>query len=308
MVGSLYSSNRSMSARFLSLIGGVLIAIVAYAASEHAGATAEQAWTAAVTALCGIWWVLEALPLAATALVPLVVFPLTGVLTERQVAAAYGDPVILLFMGGFMLSKAAEYWGAHYRIAHFTLASIGGTSGRRVVLAMMLATWFLSMWISNTAVALMMMPVALAVLERDSSGKLAVPLLLSVAYSSSIGGICTPIGTAPNGVFMSAYEKATHTTLAFHQWMMLAVPISLVMLAAAWILLAFRLGSVPELEIRTDEKWTVPQKRILTVFGLTALAWITREIPYGGWAQFVSFHHRSEGDMTVAVAAALFFF
>ncbi len=134
---------------------------------------------------------------------------------------------------------------------------------------MMLATWFLSMWISNTAVALMMMPVALAVLERDSSGKLAVPLLLSVAYSSSIGGICTPIGTAPNGVFMSAYEKATHTTLAFHQWMMLAVPISLVMLAAAWILLAFRLGSVPELEIRTDEKWTVPQKRILTVFGLT---------------------------------------
>ncbi len=105
-----------MSARFLSLIGGVLIAIVAYAASEHAGATAEQAWTAAVTALCGIWWVLEALPLAATALVPLVVFPLTGVLTERQVAAAYGDPVILLFMGGFMLSKAAEYWGA--RLPH----------------------------------------------------------------------------------------------------------------------------------------------------------------------------------------------
>src|SRR4051794_26908792 len=106
-----------MSARSLSLIGGVLIGVIAYFATQHAGLTAAQSWTTAVTALCAMWWVLEALPLAATALVPLVVFPLAGVLTERQAAASYGDPIILLFMGGFMLSKGIEHWGAHQRIA-----------------------------------------------------------------------------------------------------------------------------------------------------------------------------------------------
>jgi sodium-dependent dicarboxylate transporter 2/3/5 len=297
-----------MSARFLSLISGVLLAIVAFAASHHSGATEPQCWTAAVAALCGVWWVLEALPLSATALVPLVVFPAAGVLTERQVAAAYGDPIILLFMGGFMLSKSAEHWGAHHRIAHLTLSCIGATSGRRIVLAIMLATAFISMWISNTAVALMMLPVALAVLKRDTSGKLAVPLLLGVAYASSIGGIGTPIGTAPNGVFMGAYFRATGHTIPFEQWMLLGVPICLVMLVAAWFVLTCRMGYIPELEVHTDEAWTVSQKRVLIVFGLAALAWITREIPFGGWGQFVNFPTKSEGDMSVAVAAALSLF
>lgn len=297
-----------MSARFLSLIGGVLLAVVAYAATQHAGMTVAQSWTSAVTTLCGTWWMLEALPLSATALVPLVVFPAAGVLTEKQAAAAYGDPIILLFMGGFMLSKAAEHWGAHHQIAHFALSAIGATSGRRVVLAIMLATGFISMWISNTAVALMMLPVALAVLERDTSGKLAVPLLLGLAYSANIGGIGTPIGTAPNGVFMAAYEKATGETIAFHQWMLLGVPIALVMLLITWVILTFRMGFIPELEIRTDEKWTVSQRRVLIVFGLAALAWITREIPFGGWSQFVAFRSKSEGDMSVAIAAALSLF
>jgi sodium-dependent dicarboxylate transporter 2/3/5 len=297
-----------MSARALSLIGGLLLALVAFAASYHSGATEPQCWTAAVATLCGMWWVLEALPLSATALVPLVVFPAAGVLTERQVAAAYGDPIILLFMGGFMLSKGAEHWGAHHRIAHFALSCIGATSGRRVVLAIMLATAFISMWISNTAVALMMLPVALAVLKRDTSGKLAVPLLLGLAYSSSIGGIGTLIGTAPNGVFKAAYEKATNQSITFDQWMLLGVPIGLVMLLVAWFVLTCRMGYVPELEVRTDEHWTTPQKRVLIVFGLAALAWIFREIPFGGWSQFVNFSTKREGDMAVAIAAALSLF
>ncbi len=179
----------------------MLIAAVAYRGHAARGLTDAQSWTAAVTALCTMWWMLEALPLSATALVPLVVFPLAGVLTADEAAGAYGDPVILLFLGGFMLSRAVEHWGAHRRIAHVTLACIGGTSGRRVVLAVMVATTFISMWINNTATALMMLPVALALMEHDKSGKLAVPLLLGVAYCSSIGGIATPIGTAPNGDF-----------------------------------------------------------------------------------------------------------
>jgi len=301
-----------MSARYWSTLAGVLVAGAAYAGMSHAGATREQCWTAAITALCACWWVFESLPLAATSLVPLVAFPLTGVLTERKAASAYGDPVILLFMGGFMLSKAAEYWGAHRRIAQATVAWIGGTSGRRIVLAIMLATTLISMWISNAATALMMLPVAMAFVERDTSGKLAVPLLLGVAYASSIGGIATPIGTAPNGVFMTNYEVATGHTIPFYQWMIFGVPLSLMMLAAAWLLLTFRLGDVEQLEVTSHEPWTVPQKRTLAVFGLACLAWITREIPFGGWSEllhnWLQIPNGGAGDMTVAVAAALALF
>jgi len=296
-----------MSARFLSLVGGVLIAAVAFFATQHAGLTAAQSWTAAVTTLCAIWWVLEALPLAATALIPLVVFPLAGVLTDRQAAASYGDPVILLFMGGFMLSKAIEHWGAHQRIAHITISTIGGHSGRRIVLGMLMATTLISMWISNTAVALMMLPVAMALVDRDKSGKLAVPLLLSVAYGSSIGGIATPIGTAPNGVFMFVYRESTGQSVTFFQWMMFGVPLSLIMMIVAWLLLIFRMGKVPTLEVRADEKWATPQIRTLIVFGFAALAWITREIPYGGWQELIGYSGEG-GDMIVAVTAALAMF
>jgi sodium-dependent dicarboxylate transporter 2/3/5 len=296
-----------MSARFLSLFGGVLIAIAAFFATQRAGLTAAQSWTTSVTALCAMWWVLEALPLAATALVPLVVFPLTGVLTDRQAAASYGDPIILLFMGGFMLSKAIEHWGAHERIAHITLAAIGGSSGRRIVLGMLLATTLISMWISNTAVALMMLPVAMALVDRDKSGKLAVPLLLSVAYGSSIGGIATPIGTAPNGVFMFVYHESTGQSVAFFQWMLFGIPLSLVMMMVAWFLLTFRLGKVPTLATKAHDSWTTPQKRTLAVFGLAALAWTTREIPYGGWQHLIGYSGEG-GDMIVAVTAALAMF
>ncbi len=295
-----------MSARFLSLAGGVLIAIVAFVTTQHAGLTAVQSRTAAVTTLCAIWWVLEALPLSATALVPVVIFPLAGVLSADKAASAYGHPLILLFLGGFMLSRAAEYWGAHRCIAQVALTFIGGTSGRRVVLAVMVATTFISAWINNTATALMMLPVALALMDRDKTGKLAVPLLLSVAYGSSIGGIATPIGTAPNGIFMGVYEEATGLTVPFHQWMMLCVPITIVMMIAAWLLLTYKLGGVDDLEIPPDKQWTTPQKRTLAVFGLACLAWLTREIPFGGWSTW--FGVPGAEDMTVAVAATLLLF
>ena len=295
-----------MSGRFGSTIAGVLLAAAAYFGTQHAGLTAPQSWTAAVTALCATWWLFEPIPMAATSLVPLVVFPLTGVLTERQAAAAYGDPVILLFMGGFMLSKAAEHWGAHRRIAEVTVACIGGTSGRRLVLGVMVATTLVSMWISNTATALMMLPVALAIMDRDKSGKLAVPLLLGVAYAASIGGIATPIGSAPNGVFMADYLAATGRSIPFSQWMLLGVPISFAMVISAWLLLTFRMGDVEEIEFKTDEKWTTAQKRTLAVFGVACVAWITREVPFGGWSTWLNMPEAK--DMTVAIAAAIALF
>jgi sodium-dependent dicarboxylate transporter 2/3/5 len=297
-----------MSARSWFILAGVLAAAAMYTGMQYAAAPPKQCWTAAVTTLCAFWWIFESLPLSATSLVPLVAFPLTGVLTEEQAAGAYGHPTILLFMGGFMLSKAAEHWGAHRRIAQATIATIGGTSGRRLVLSVMLATTLISMWISNTAVALMMMPVAIALVERDSTGKLAVPLLLGVGYSASIGGIATPIGTAPNGIFMSVYQQATGRSIPFFEWMILGVPLSLVIMVAAWVLLTFRMGAVEELVPVPHESWTPPQKRTLFIFGLACLGWITREVPFGGWSHWLHIPTGGANDMTVAIAAALALF
>jgi len=284
-----------------------------YLASRQADMPSAQSWTAAVTALCAAWWIFESLPLAVTSLVPLAVFPLVGVLPERQVAAAYGHPVVFLFMGGFMLSKAVERHGAHRRVAQLVLGHVGRASGRQVVLALMIATALISMWINNTAVALMMLPVAMAVLERDKSGFLAVPLLLGVAYSASIGGISTPIGTAPNGVFLAIYREVTERSIPFHQWMMMAIPVTVLMLLAGWIVLTWRIGPVGGIELEKGAHATTAQRRTLVMFGLTALAWITREVPWGGWEgllrQAAPDGVRIEvGDGTVAILALVAMF
>ncbi|MEX0614189.1 MAG: SLC13 family permease [Pirellulales bacterium] len=298
-----------MTLRTWSTLAGLALAGAVYAATWQIGLPAAQSWTAAVTVLCMTWWVLEALPSAATALVPLVVFPFAGVLKERQVAAAYGDPVILLFMGAFMASKAVEHWGAHRRIAHALMARIGSTSGPRILLALMLATTLCSFWINNTAIALMMMPVALAALEHDKSGKLAVPLLLGVAYCASIGGIATPIGTAPNGVFQFNYQEVTGQTIPFHEWIIVGSVVTFLMMGAAWAVLSWGVRGVPAVHIPAGGQWTAAQIRTLIVFGLAALAWITREVPFGGWSNLLPHtFDANEGDMCVAVAAALFMF
>lgn len=278
-----------------------------YAAARYGGLTSPQSCTAAVTVLCMAWWVLESLPSAATALVPLVVFPLAGVLKEREVAAAYGDPVILLFMGAFMMSKSVEHWGAHRQIAQSMINRIGSTSGPRVVLAILLTTTLVSFWVNNTACALMMLPVALAVLEHDKTGKLAVPVLLSVAYGSSIGGIATPIGTAPNAVFQFNYNKAAGHIIPFYQWIIIGTIVAMLVMAAAWLVLSWNVRGVPAIKIHTEEKWTTPQKRSVAVFGLAAFGWIARDVPYGGWSQWFTMG-AEEGDMTVAIAAALSLF
>jgi sodium-dependent dicarboxylate transporter 2/3/5 len=281
-----------------------------YVGTWQAELTPAQCWAAAVAALCATWWILEALPMPATSLVPLAIFPITGVLSEREAAAAYGHPIVMLFLGAFMVSKAVERWGAHRRIAQAMMASIGSTSGPRVLLAIMLATTLCSFWINNTSIALMMLPVALAVIEQDKSGKLAVPLLLGVAYCASIGGIATPIGTAPNGVFQSNYEKVTGHTVPFHHWIVLGGLVAMLMMVAAWIVLSWRVRGVSSIKIETSGQWTSPQRRTLVVFGLAALAWITREVPYGGWSDWLPplVGDTQAGDTTVAVAAALAMF
>ena len=166
-----------------------------------------------VAVLCVVWWVFEPIPIPVTSLLPLAVLPLMGVLSSAEVGAAYGSPLILLLLGGFILSQAMEHSGAHRRIAIGMVHVFGAHSGPRLVMGFMAASAVLSMWISNTATTLMLLPVVLAVLDATpDKNRLAAPLLLGVAYAASVGGIGTPIGTPPNLIFMQVYEEVTGET------------------------------------------------------------------------------------------------
>lgn len=199
--------------------GSALWVVPALAALLYLGlradsSTPELAFTAAITLWVAGWWVFEPVAPAVTALLPLTLLSATGVLTPQQVAQAYGNELILL-LGGFVLSLAVEKSGAHRRLALGMVRAVGGGSGRAVLWGFMIASAALSMWISNSATTLLLLPVALAVLEGYPDQRLAAPLLLGIAYAASIGGLGTPIGTPPNLVFMGVYQETTGQRFGF---------------------------------------------------------------------------------------------
>lgn len=251
----------------------------------------EGALTGGLTALCALWWIFEPIPIPATSMIPLGVMPLVGILDGKQVAQAYGDPLIILLMGGAMLSKAMEKSGAHRRIALAMVNLFGGDSLRSLVFGFMVASAVLSMWVSNTATTLMLLPVAYAVLDSiqhpDDRGKLAVPLFLGIAYSASIGGLGTPIGSPPNVIFLKVYAETTGTMPSFMQWMTWALPVVVVMIPVAGFWLTRHLTSNQSVEIPEVGQWRQEEFRVLLVFGLTALAWITLREPFGGWSSWL---------------------
>ena len=190
-----------MSRNLATLFLGPVIAVIVFFLLLNAGWSHAACWTAAVTAVCATWWIFEPIPIPATSLIPLAVLPMVGVLTPSEVGASYGSPLVLLLMGGFILSTAMEKSGAHRRVALTMVNLFGGDSSRRLVFGFMAAAAVLSMWISNTATTLMLLPVALAVIERSDDKDLAIPLLLGIAYAASVGGIGTPIGMGiPMGI------------------------------------------------------------------------------------------------------------
>jgi solute carrier family 13 (sodium-dependent dicarboxylate transporter), member 2/3/5 len=266
--------------------------------------------TAAVTTLCALWWITGPIPIAATAMAPFALFPLLGVLTHRQVAAAYGDTIILLFLGGFLLSAAMEKSGAHRRLALGMVRAVGGVGGRRMVFGFMLAAAALSMWISNTATALMLLPIAAAVLRQagDESQRLSVPLLLGIAYGASIGGVGTLVGTPPNGIFLGVYAEQTGIQWNFLQWMRIGVPVVVVMLPLSWLWLTRGMGEGARLSIPRSGPWRTEEVGVLIVFGCTAIAWMSRPF-WAGWlerSQWVV--EGTIGDSTVAMTAAVLLF
>ena len=290
-----------------ALLGGPIVAAGIAAALVFSGQAAAVGWTAGVTCLCAVWWILKPIPIAATSMIPFAVFPLAGVMSNSETAAAFGHCIVRMLIGGFMLSVAMEKSGAHRRLAMGMVYAVGGRGGRRLVLGFMVATALMSMWISNTAAVLMMLPVALAALDQSGERKtLGAPMMLGLAYASHVGGLGTPIGTPPNMIFMASYPEVTGKDFAFLDWMRIGVPMMLVLFPVVWLWLTRRLGPSARVELPPKEPWRTEERRVLVVFLLTALAWITRKEPLGGWSKLLG--APGAGDDTVALLAALALF
>lgn len=282
------------------------LAVIFYFFLQAIGLENKASIAAAITLLTVIWWVTEAIPIPATSLVPFALLPMFNVVDHKTVASALGSHVILLLMGAFMLSKAIEKSGAHERLAVYMVKLVGVTSGRRMVLGFMLASAFLSMWISNTATTLIMLPIALAILKHIDNQNLKVALILGIAYAASVGGVGTPIGTPPNVIFMGIYEEQTGVEFGFLEWMKIGVPVVVlaIPLIAFWLTRKVKLEH--EVHLPTLGPWRKEEKRTLWVFGLTALAWITRKEPFGGWSGALDIN--IAGDSTVALLAVVIMF
>jgi sodium-dependent dicarboxylate transporter 2/3/5 len=281
----------------LGRIAGPLAFLLLYFFVPTSGLPEEGKLMLGLTLWMAIWWITEAVPIAGTALLPLIILPLLGIVSIKQVSANYMDPTVLLYMGGFLLATAIEKWGLHRRIALYII-NLLGTDLRRIVLGFMLATGFLSMWISNSATALMMLPIGLAVIGQfknhlgDENGilstHLAKNILLGIAYAASIGGMATLIGTPTNNILRAVVEKLYNYTIDFNEWMLFAFPFTVVLMAIAWFYLVnfgnplpkkFQLSeakSVIQEQLTKLGKITFEEKTVLIVFGLVCFSWITR--------------------------------
>ncbi len=274
----------------------------------NSGWTLEAALAGGLSCLTAVWWIFEPIPIPATSMIPLGAFPVLGILSSDEVARAYGDPLILLLVGGAILSKAMEQSQAHRRVALGMIRLIGGSSSRRVVLGFMGAAGVLSMWLSNTATCFMLLPVVMAVISRAEDSRLATPLLLGVAYAASIGGMATPVGTTPNVIFMRIYEESTGTPVTFLDWMAWGLPVSLVFIPLAGVWLTRNLRSAGSIEIPYPGSWTPAEVRVLVIFGLTALAWVTLDAPWGGWSGWFDLPGANLASVALLACIVLFAF
>ncbi len=248
-----------------------------------------------VTIWMAIWWITEAIPISVTALLPIVLFPLTGAVDIETTSAAYGHKYVFLYLGGFILAIAIEKWDLHKRIA-LNIINLMGTNIKFIILGFMVATAFLSMWISNTATSVMMLPIGMAIIAQvkdnpntpqNENKNFAKALMLAIAYSASIGGIATLIGTPPNLVFAGVVEELYGIEISFTKWLFLGFPISILLLFISWKYLTSKAFSFEQKKLPGGKKEihrllrelghiSSQEKKVIVVFGLTAFAWISR--------------------------------
>ena len=281
--------------KFIALFAGIAVSLFLYYVNPFALDT-NAAIVLAIAGLMITWWVSEALPLPVVALLPLILFPVLNISKMEEAAAPYANPVIFLFMGGFMLGLAIEKWNLHRRIA-LNIIGLTGTSGDRIILGFILATGMLSMWLSNTATTMMMFPIALSVIHvmKDNNkddgniGNFSVAILLAIAYASNLGGIATIIGTPPNVAYLSYMKKFPEVQVDFFSWMKIGFPLSIILLFCLYVVTVKWLfpnriksdGATRQLiknEINLLGPLSISEKRVLIIFICTALLWITRTI------------------------------
>jgi len=311
--------------------GGLAAALLAWWLVDAPAEHPRVPLMAAVATLMAVWWITEAVPLAATSLIPLVMLPLGGVLTTGEVTRAYFDSTILLYFGGFLIALAMERWDLHRRIALSIIVRFG-TKPDALVLGFLVATGAISMWISNTATAVMMLPIGLAVIAqletnfgRERARPIAVGIMLAIAYAASIGGCATLIGTPTNLAFRKIYETSfpAAAPVTFGAWVVFGLPFMLLLLAATWFVLTrvcWRVDrdlTIDHDVIRRELAALGPIRReeriILTVFTTAALLWVFREdMPLGwftihGWSDLApAFQRVDDGTVSVALALTLF--
>ena len=319
---------------------GILLFVIIIVTPSFSGLSTQAKNMAAIALLMATWWITEAIPIPVTALLPLILFPLLGILPAKDVSIRYADQNIFLFMGGFFIAMAMQRWGLHKRIALHIVRFLG-TSPRKIVLGFMIATAFLSMWISNTATAMMMFPIGLAVImhaanmiEKEKldiktapgSFNFGIALMLGIAYSASIGGIATLVGTPPNivfvGIFKSLFPQAPE--IGFLDWVKIGLPLVLIFLPITWVYLT-RIAVPPKIKKIPGGKDVIDadlralgvmkrgEKLTLIVFVFVALAWIfRRNIDLGfltvpGWSSLLGIE-KYVHDSTVAIFGAILLF
>ena len=292
------SPHRYTPPKLIGLVAGPLLFVLFMFVIEPAGLSPEGRSVLASTLWIAVWWITEAIPIPITSLLPVILLPITGAMEGGDVVSAYGADIIFLFLGGFMLAIAMEKWNLHQRIA-LTIVKAIGASPRRIILGFMVATGFLSMWVSNTAATMMMIPVGLAVASQaartlqgsEHEGELPRferSLVLGVGYSATIGGLGTLIGTPPLAIMAGLAPDLAGTSIGFGQWMMLGVPVVVVLMACTWLYLtgiAYRI-SFKELpggreligkQLADLGRMTNQEKKVLIVFLFAAFMWVSRD-------------------------------
>lgn len=295
-----------MPANTLKITLPPVAALLAYLLLTAQGVEQPIAATLAVTLLTACWWVTEALPIPVTSLLPFALFPLFGVLTHKQAATGLGSHVIILLMGGFMLAKGIERSGLHRRVALGMLQLTGSRGGRPLVFAFMGSAAFLSMWISNTATCLVLMPIALAVIHQLNDERMNTPLVLAIAYSCSLGGIATLVGTPPNLIFAAVFEEFAGQEFSFARWMSIGLPIVVLGLPVIGLWLTRSLPAGEAVDLPRNSSWSAAERRTLLVFGLVVLLWVFRQEPFGGWSALLGV--TGVGDSTIAILGVLLMF
>ncbi|WBL58836.1 DASS family sodium-coupled anion symporter [Stutzerimonas stutzeri] len=307
-------SRGAVLAAWIGLILGPLL-LLACILTDPPGGLSEKAWlTVGLAALMAVWWSTEAIPIPATSLLPILLIPLLDIDTLAKATAPYANPTIFLFLGGFLLGLAMQRWNLHKRIALATLLAVGNQPSRQIA-GFMIATAFISMWVSNTATSIMMLPIGLSVIglliagsEEKEGARFAVALLLGIAYSASVGVIATLIGTPPNALLAAFMRENYDVQIGFGQWMLLGLPLSIGMLVFIWWSLTrggFRLAGgdsrgLLEKEMAALGPMSRAEKMVAVVFVLAAAAWIFQPL----LADYID----GVNDTSIAMAAAIALF